>query len=110
MTKIPTITDRQRAAFARAQQLVARAADIAGHVPIYGSRHGQTVTYKLRELRGLATNGAWITSCPTESLTAYVHLQRAGHAALVARCHDIIRRELQIRAARDARFAAAMET
>lgn len=88
-----------------AQALIRQAAAINGHVPVYG----ETATYEVRAIQGVDAQGAWITSCPTATLRAYVRIPRRGQAAVIARAKTIIAREAEIRAERAARLQAALD-
>lgn len=88
-----------------AQRLVADAAQIAGYVPLYGERQ----TYEVREIKGADDSGAWITGCPTASLSAYVRIPRRGQTQFIARAKDIIARKDAILADRAERVAAALD-
>jgi hypothetical protein len=64
-----------------AQKIVREAAEIAGHVPLYGERR----TYEVRELKGADESGSWITGCPTSSMMGYVRIPKRGQAQFIAR-------------------------
>jgi len=88
-----------------AKALVAQAAAINGFVPMLAAEG----TLEVREIKGVAENGAWITNVPTRSLMGYVRIARKGQPTFIARAKDIIARKDEILAARHADARRALD-